>query len=151
MMFLPTAVRTNARVHNVCQLPYLHYSYMTCRSEFGLLIYRTDIKHGTGRVQSVQQPAGGMDDQRFVVRSPRRVLTLTSSAKSQQCLVRPTQASATGSSFTAVREIEHIRPSNADVKNEWSHASTSPYAFGECTEKNVLLLYLQSYDSKLKT
>jgi hypothetical protein len=34
-------------------------------------------------------------------------------------------------------DVDHLRPSSAEVKNEWSPTSIPPYAFKDCIEKNL--------------
>ena len=50
-------------------------------------------------------------------------------------------------------EGDHIPPSNTEVKNKWSHASTSPYPFRSYAEKPLPLPlpYQHCYYSKLQT
>jgi hypothetical protein len=38
------------------------------------------------------------------------------------------------------RKSNHLSSYIGEVKKEWSHISTPPYAFVECTGKNVILI-----------
>jgi hypothetical protein len=40
------------------------------------------------------------------------------------------------------RESDHWPSSSARANNEWSYDSTTPYAFIECTDTNLLLLFI---------
>jgi len=43
------------------------------------------------------------------------------------------------------READHSSPSNAEVKNEWSHASTPLYALMAWTEASFPFLFLGAF------